>query len=68
MYIAIINREERQPVKTSLYILLFITTLFAQEQVFYLKSGDKITGTIIEETETAYKINTTFGIASLFKS
>ena len=67
MYIAIINSEERQSMKTSLYILLFITTLFAQEQVFYLKSGDKITGTIIEETETAYKINTTFGMVTLNK-
>ena len=53
--------------KTSLYILLFITSLVAQEQVFYLKSGDKITGTIIEETETAYKINTTFGMVTLNK-
>ena len=47
--------------------LVISTFLFSQEQVFYLKSGDKITGLVIEETETTYRVNTKFGIVTINK-
>ena len=52
--------------KTFLYILLFITTLIAQEQVFYLKSGDRLQGVLIKKTEYSVGLNDKLGYFGLF--
>ena len=43
-------------------------TLWAQEKTFYLKSGDKVTGTITAETDSTYGIETTFGSVTINKN
>jgi hypothetical protein len=40
---------------------------FAQEKTFYLKSGDKVSGTITAETDSTYAIKTTFGSVTINK-
>ena len=48
-------------------LLLFIASLFAQEQTFKLQDGTVIVGSIQEETETTYIIETKYGSVSLNK-
>ena len=43
-------------------------TLWAQEKTFYLKSGDKVTGTITAETDSTYGIETTVGSVTINKN
>lgn len=51
-----------------LFLVLVSSVSFAQEsKTFYLKSGDKITGVVIEETETTYTVETTFGTVTIQK-
>ena len=51
-----------------LFLVLVSSVSFAQEsKTFYLKSGDKITGVVIEETETTYILETTFGAVTIQK-
>jgi len=56
-------------ITTSILFLVLISSIsFAQEpKTFYLKSGDKITGVILEETETAYTVETVFGTVTIQK-
>ena len=56
--------------KTRLLIINLVCilgTLWAQEKTFYLKSGDKVTGTITAETDSTYGIETTFGSVTINK-
>ena len=48
-------------------LLLFIASLFAQEQTFKLQDGTIIVGAIQEETETTYIIETKYGSVTLNK-
>ena len=55
--------------KTILLMLLFYSgILFAQEKTFYLKSGDKVTGTITAETDSTIAIETSFGSVMINKT
>ena len=38
------------------------------DRTFQLKSGDKITGKIVDETDSIYKIQTSFGILEIDKN
>ena len=52
-----------------LLILLFVLGYInAQEKIFYLKSGDKISGTITAETDDTYVVSTSFGSLTIQKS
>ena len=49
-------------------LVCILGTLWAQEKTFYLKSGDKVTGTITAETDSTYGIETTFGSVTINKN
>ena len=49
-------------------LLLLITTIFAQEQTFKLQDGTVIVGSVQEETETTYIIETKYGSVILNKN
>ncbi len=54
--------------KTILLMLLFYSgVVFAQEKTFYLKSGDKVSGTITAETDSTIAIETSFGSVMINK-
>jgi hypothetical protein len=54
--------------KSILLMFLFYSgIIFAQEKTFYLKSGDKVSGTITAETDSTYAIETTFGSVTINK-
>jgi len=54
--------------KSILLMFLFCSgIIFAQEKTFYLKSGDKVSGTITAETDSTYAIKTTFGSVTINK-
>ena len=54
--------------KSILLMFLFCSgIIFAQEKTFYLKSGDKVSGTITAETDSTYAIETTFGSVTINK-
>lgn len=38
------------------------------DRTFHLKNGDKISGKVISETDSIYKIETSFGIVSVYKN
>ncbi len=48
--------------------ILLIWCIFAQEKTFYLKSGDKVTGSIKSETDSTYTIETSFGVLTINKN
>ena len=54
----------------SYYCILFIivASLFSQEQIFKLKDGTKIVGTIQEKTDTTLNVLTQFGIITIDKN
>ena len=57
--------------KSILIILFSIVTLFAQSndgQSFKLKDGTVINGTIIEETDLTFSVQTTFGVVTINKN
>ena len=51
-------------------LFLFLSIIFSNEgdRTFHLKSGDKITGKIVDETDSIYKIQTSFGILEIDKN
>jgi len=54
-------------------ILFIISTLIignvaGQEKIFYLESGDKVTGIIISESDSSYTVQTSFGKITIEKS
>ena len=51
-------------------LFLFLSIIFSNEgdRTFHLKSGDKITGKIVDETDSIYKIQTTFVILEIDKN
>ena len=54
--------------KFILIIILFCSgVVFAQEKTFYLKSGDKVSGTITAETDSTIAIETSFGSVMINK-
>ena len=54
--------------KSILLMFLYCSgIIFAQEKTFYLKSGDKVSGTITAETDSTYAIETTFGSVTINK-
>ena len=57
--------------KSIFIILLSIVTLFAQsneEQSFKLKDGTVINGTVLEETDLTFSVQTTFGVVTINKN
>jgi len=53
--------------------LLVISTIitvsaFSQEKIFYLKSGDKVSGIIMSESDSSYTVGTSFGNIIIKKS
>ena len=57
--------------KSIFIILLTIVTLFAQsnyEQSFNLKDGTVINGTVLEETDLTFSVQTTFGVVTINKN
>lgn len=55
--------------KNPIFLSLFlIASLIAQEKTFYLKTGDKITGTLTSETDSTLTLNTAFGPITINKS
>ncbi|MBC8345726.1 MAG: hypothetical protein ISR82_08240 [Candidatus Marinimicrobia bacterium] len=48
-------------------ILLYSGIIYAQEKTFFLKSGDKVSGTLTAETDSTYAIETTFGSVTINK-
>ena len=57
--------------KSIFIILLSIVTLFAQsnyEQSFNLKDGTVINGTVLEETDLTFSVQTTFGVVTINKN
>ena len=51
-----------------LLLIILISSLFAQEQTFKLKDGTVIVGTVQEETETTYIIETKHGSVTVNKN
>ncbi len=54
--------------KILLLCILFIGCILAQERTFYLKSGDRVTGSIKSETDSTYTIETSFGVVTINKN
>lgn len=51
-----------------IFVCLTITTLFSQDtKEFYLKSGDRISGTVTTETDSTYTLETAFGSITIMK-
>ena len=50
------------------FLLLLTISLFAQEQTFKLQDGTVIVGSVQEETETTYIIETKYGSVTLNKN
>ena len=50
-------------------IFLLLSLIFSNDdqRTFHLKSGDKITGKVLNETEISYDIETSFGKVTIFK-
>jgi hypothetical protein len=47
--------------------LIIAGDLPQQEETFYLKSGDKVSGTITTETDSTYIVTTSFGSVTIQK-
>ncbi len=48
--------------------MMIFSAIFAQEKTFYLKSGDKVSGTITSETDDTYVVTTSFGSVTIQKT
>ncbi|MBT3762700.1 MAG: hypothetical protein HON84_03365, partial [Candidatus Marinimicrobia bacterium] len=47
--------------------ILLIGGLFAQGKTFFLKSGDKVSGTLTAETDSTFTVETSFGSVTINK-
>ncbi len=56
--------------RSSIFLSILISggIIFAQDKTFYLKSGDKVTGTITAETDTSFTVQTDFGTVFINKA
>lgn len=48
--------------------LLISGFLFAQDKIFYLKSGDKVSGILTAESDSTYTLDTSFGTVTIKKA
>lgn len=48
--------------------ILLLGILSAQEKTFYLKSGDKVSGTLTGESDSTFTLETSFGVVTINKN
>ncbi|MBT7920976.1 MAG: hypothetical protein HN622_01680, partial [Candidatus Marinimicrobia bacterium] len=72
--------NKKRPLINSIFAMVTVTLVLLnsglimagdlpqQEETFYLKSGDKVSGTITAETDDTYVVSTSFGSVTIKKA